>query len=215
MSLSSYFIPKYIASFSSPYNPSIRIYESNGKLSLYVGGSPQSGEYIKRLWKKTLHHFGIQKLKNIHTILVFGIAGGTVISLLSHLFPNADITAVDIDEVMIDIGKKYFHLDYNSRVTLLEGDAKKYVKECKEKKKQYDLVIVDVYSGRHIPTFVETKPFLLGVKSIVSPHGRVCINYLRELEYEKKSNLLQKELTGVFSQVSEYGIAANRFFLAS
>jgi spermidine synthase len=124
------------------------------------------------------------------------------------LFPRAKITAVDIDDSMIAIGRKYFGLGSLRRLTLIRADAQEYVR----RRGTYDLIIIDLFSGAFIPVFEESLPFLRQVKKRMSPGGRVLINYLREKGYGAKSDVFAHTLRRVFF-VRDYPIFRNRFFL--
>ncbi len=204
MSFVSYFIPQVVARFSTKYNRDIRIVEESGKLKLLVNGSRQSGEYIEWLWKKAVAAFG---LGSCRSILVLGVGGGTVIHLLHKRYPATQITAVDIDPKMIEIGKTFFGLDTIPELKLVVADAAEFVK----KKIHFDLIIIDLFIGRHIPDFVGDTKFLTKLKQ---RGGMVVINYLRELEYFDKSVELENQLKRVFNKVKDFPIARNRFFLA-
>lgn len=204
MSWRSYIYPQTIARFSSRYNRDIRVVEEHGKYKILVNGSPQSGPYIEKLWKKALRSFGFPKLITPKTILVLGIAGGTVIHVLHSWYPLAKITAVDIDQTMIDIGKKYFGLSSIKNLVLIHADARKSIKN------KYDLIIVDLSFGRNIPSFVTSKTFLLRLKN---RSKTIVINFLREREYKKISENFKQALGEIFATVREKSIFLNRFFM--
>jgi len=199
MSLVSYIIPQVVARFSTKYNPDIRVVEESGKLKLLVNGSRQSGKYIEWLWKKACGAFGLGRYTSI---LILGVGGGTVIHLLHKRYPDAYITAVDIDPTMIDIGVKYFGLGGVPNLTLVTADAKNF-----KITRAYDLVVVDLFIGRHIPDFVSSVAFLKRLEG-----STVIINYLRELEYKEKSQKLQTLLEKIFPVVKNYQIARNSFY---
>lgn len=210
-----YFIPKKIAEFRSPYNAYIRINEEIGGRKLLVNGSPQSGPYIEQLWSGAFRSFHIGTQKDIHDVLVLGIAGGTVVHMVHRLFPDSRITGVDIDPVMITIGKRYFSLDDPSYLTLIEADAHAFVGQEVRKHHTYDFVIVDMSFGRVIPEFLMQEQFLRSLKRLIRAGGCSVINFLRELEYEEKSAVLQTTLCRIFPIVRDYGIYRNRFFFVS
>ncbi|EKD87445.1 MAG: Spermine synthase [uncultured bacterium] len=207
----SYIYPQTIERFSTVYNHDIRVVEDHGKLKILVNGSPQSGPYIEKLWKNALRSFGFPKKIVPKSILVLGIAGGTVIHLLHQWYPEAKITAVDIDQTMIDIGKKYFELGKIKNLILKKSDANTYV----QKKSAYDIIIVDLSFGREIPVFVTTRKFLSALKKIRMGEGIVVINFLREKEYKEISGNLKKILVGLFPIVRDKQLFLNRFFMAS
>lgn len=197
-----------LLSTSSSYNQDIRVIGGFWGPKLFVNGSWQSGPYIRKLWTSALKRFGIDRLLNIQTILVLGIGGGTVIELLARRYPNATITAVDIDETMIDIAKRYFRSDSIANLRVICGDAKEFVQSCS----RYDLVIVDLFIGPKIPEFVSSLPFLENLHAIIKSDGHCCINYLRELEYQAKSDELRKRLATLWKNVVDVKLYNNRFF---
>ena len=213
MSFLSYLFPQRIARYSTKYNRDIRILEEKGKYKLLVNGSRQSGEYIRELWQHAFCEFGIIPSPDIKNILVLGIAGGTVIHLLHAIYPDAIITGVDIDERMIDIGKKYFGLDKIHGFTDIVANAKNFVQIATHKKKQWDMIIVDLFIGAEIPEFVNETSFLHKIKRMTAPKGTLVINYLRELQYLALSEELRKKLKKIFSHVEETDINFNRFFM--
>lgn len=179
---------------------------------LLVNGSVQSGRYIQSLWKKAFKAFGISKRLKWNNILVLGVGGGTVIELLHGQFPNARITGVDIDPVIIDIAKKYFLTGDIAYIHFVAADAKKFVEQTKS---TYDCIIIDIFIGNAVPEFVKTPSFMTNCKQLLSPNGAVCINYLQDREYGEKSEEFNKVLRSLFSTVHDFRIANNRFFFAS
>jgi len=203
----SYFFPTIIFRAGTRYNRDIRVVEEKGVNKLLVNGSRQSGEYIKELWQHAFRSFG--NPPNIQNILVLGVAGGTVIHLLHARYPTVAITGVDIDKTMIDIGKKYFSLDKIKKCTLICKDAQDFIKK---NKKQWDMIVIDLFVGAAIPPFVGEETFLLQIKKRLNPKGVLLINYLREFEYEKLSDILLAKLKKIFSEIKVTEIYCNRFF---
>ena len=212
----SYIIPQKIAEFRTPYNAYIRINDEGGaKKKLLVNGSPQSGSYIDVLWDAALGAFGIADLGCVKKILVLGTAGGTVIHKVHGFFPQASIIGVEIDKMMIEIGKKYFGLDKIRELNLIHADAKIFVHQQVQKQKTYDLVIADMSFGRVIPQFLTTPSFVNELYVLSKPKGHVVINYLRELEYKNKSDRYMRVLEKRFFSVRDHVIQRNRFFFCS
>jgi spermidine synthase len=211
MSWLSYIFPRTIAKFSSPYNKEIRINEEKGKLKLLVNGSRQSGAYIEMLWKGAFKEFQIPQRFTPKKILVLGVAGGTVIHLLHTFYPEASIVAVDIDQTMIDVGIRYFDLDTIDELAFVCQDAEEFVKKQSH---AFDLIIVDLFIGTHVPNLILKKSFLTKLKTSLSSAGAIIINYLREFEYLEKSEQLKKTIETIFSCRAEKSIYGNRFFFA-
>ena len=213
MSWISYIVPRMIARYSSVTNRDIRVLEEKGKYKLLVDGSRQSGEYVLKLWQQALCKFGIIPSPDIRSILLLGVAGGTLIHLLHALYPDATIHGVDVDARMIDIGKKYFGLNRVKKLTIVVSDAKEFVSSAAAKKKQWDMVVVDLFIGAAIPAFVGEERFIRNLKKIMTSKGMLLINYLHEREYGALAALLLCKLKKIFRSVKDCEVYNNRFFM--
>lgn len=208
----SYITPLEIIKFHSPLNGEIKVIESFGKRKILVNNAEQSGGTITGMWDRAL------KIKNylprrqtgklparnamqsvaggqITNCLILGLGGGTVINLLNKYYPEADITAIEIDPVMIDIYKKYF--EHNSPgVNIIQADAFSWIKKSKMK---FDLIIFDLYLGKFNPKKARTSSFLKDLKRLLNISGFILFNshYQNdEEEFQKFFRLCKK----VFSQ---------------
>lgn len=208
----TYLFPKTIVKTSSRFNRDIRVVEESGEYKLLVNGATETGQYIKKLLKFAVDRLGILKEKNIRSVLVLGVAGGTIIHMLHALYPKAQITGVDIDQVMIDLGKKYFGLNDIPKLTLIVADAKDFIQ--RQQVKKYDCIVIDLFIGRDIPDFVSSRDYLQAIHGLLSPEGFVFINYLKELEYGLKPSGMTKTLRKMFPTVKHVDYEYNRFFLA-
>ncbi len=193
------------------YNADIRVIKDAGKNKLTVNGVHQSSQYIYTFWNYAVEHLHVTRRLSAKKIVVFGVAGGTIIHILSTVFPKAQIVGVDIDAVMIELGMKYFGLRDIPNLRLITADARKFVRKSKEK---YDVVVIDIYIARDLPDFLRDTKFLKEVRAMLSPHGYILMNYLRDGEYEEKVKDLEKKLHAIYSEVHHTNYLNNRFFLA-
>ena len=165
---------KILETRKSKYNGEIVVKKTLG-LGTYiqVGGITQSGKIIEQIWKKALKRV---KNEKIESCLVLGLGGGSVAGLLRKYFPKAKIIGVEIDPVMVGLGKKYLGLNDNN-VEIIIQDAKTY----KLPANTYDLVIVDTYLGRE---YVEIAGALLAGSGIVMVNklGSYDENFKKKLE---------------------------------
>jgi len=208
----SYIIPQSIVQISSPYNTNIRLNLEFGRYKLLVNGSSQSGAYIEGLWNHAFNSFKVDSITKMRRVLVLGVGGGTVITMLRARFPKAEIVGVDIDEKIIEIGKKYFQLDTIDRLQLYCMDATKYLKSCPQH--YFDMIVVDIFIGTDIPDFVVSEDFVRLLKTALLTEGIVLVNYLRERQYAKISQTLEHLLGAQFKTVKTDPIKFNRFFWA-
>jgi spermidine synthase len=76
-------------------------------------------------------------------LLMLGLGGGTAIRQLKHFVPCMRITALEIDATMVDLARRYMHLD-SLDIEVVVGDAYDYIKTCNQ---TFDAVVDDVYLG--------------------------------------------------------------------
>lgn len=134
-----WFYPQTIETVSSPYNGQIKVTKFRGKYSVWVSGFEQSGPvYVEKIWRRALRHSGLSRIVNV---LILGLGCGSLVKLISKKWPKAKITGVEIDPVMISLGKKYFNLEKFKNLKIIQDDAKK------QKLSGYDLIICDAYLG--------------------------------------------------------------------
>ncbi len=134
--------PQTVEVIKSKYNGEIKVGKFRGKYSVWVGGFEQSGSvYVEKIWRKALSNLTI---KGCGKVLVLGLGCGTVIPLVLKKCPKASIVGVDIDQVMIDLGKKYFDLNKYKNLKIVQADALQYTSVLKQK---FDLIMVDIYQG--------------------------------------------------------------------
>ncbi len=137
----------------SKFNGHLRVFKTWG-MGTYIqaGGLTQSGGIVESIWRSTLRQIKSAEYI-VQNILILGLGGGTLAKLLRKKYPNAKITGVEIDPIMIELGKKYLDLDkYNIDIKI--QDARKF------KFGKYDLVIVDMYNGDNFPKEFESDEFL-------------------------------------------------------
>jgi spermidine synthase len=212
MNLFSYFFPQTIAISHSQYNASIRIIKRFGKNELYVNGIQQSGPYTVRLWKTGLQTVFDRPPKIVKNILIFGVGGGTLFEILFRQFPDAHITAIDIDKQIIELYKTYFLIENHSNLTLLPVDAKKYIVDIIRTKNTYDLIIVDLYIGNDVPEFVTDGSFLTSLKRITATGGIFIWNYFSVHNQSRNSRMLLDRLSSLYHRVYKKDILRNVFF---
>lgn len=166
-------------------NGEIKVIESFGERRLIAAGYTQSRSLNKNgltgsYWDGFVNP--MIKLNLEARVLILGLAGGTIAKLLTKRFGLVTIDGVDIDPLMIDLGKKY--LDFDERnVNVIIADALKFVKEARYK---YDLICVDLFSHGDVAVGAESEGFFENTKKILNRDGLVVINKLFRNRQELK-----------------------------
>lgn len=188
-------VPYVVETVNSPINREIKVISVFGRNSISVDNLTQSGPIVESLWRLALKNVTHYKL-HVTRILLLGVGGGSVIKVARGYYPNAEITGVEIDKKMIDLGKEYFGLDrYHAKIIL--EDAFNF---AKKEQKNYDLICIDLLIGRRVPKKLSSEEFFKDIKRLLNNYGEVIINQLRLKKQEKNTDFL-KVLREVFDKV--------------
>lgn len=167
----------------STYSDTLEITWYNGKKHLNTKNANYSYGSLQAILK-----FGLEKidLKNTNSILLLGLGGGSVIETLRQDFNyQKQITAVDIDPVIIDIAKTEYQLENNSNTTIICNDALHFTKANTHK---FDLIIIDLFIDIKVPKQFLELSFWNDVVNSKSSNGAILFNASLE---DKKSNQLK------------------------
>ena len=197
-----FLLPHLIETRQSKINGLIQVYKLWGKYSLRVDNLTQSGGLVKDIWQKALQAVKQYQPSPVKTCLILGLGGGTAAALVNHFWPQAHITAIELDPVMIKLGKKYLNLNKVQNLTIVQADASRWVIICRQK---FDLILVDLYHGHQPPAFVFQTAFLRQLNRLKSPQGVIIFNFLHSLSLPR--------LDHHFSQIKLIKTPANRLLL--
>jgi spermidine synthase len=172
--LLSYLIPIKIYETKSDINKNLEITWNNGQLVLDSKNTNFSYGNLQKVLRFGLKKIGLSKISNFKTILVLGVAGGSVIKTLVDEFEfRGKITGVEIDAETINLANKYFGLDKIDNLQIIITDAEKFVKEINE---TYDLIIIDIFEDNIMPDFLFENTFISNILKILNTNGFVIFN---------------------------------------
>ncbi|MBI4999402.1 methyltransferase domain-containing protein [Candidatus Gottesmanbacteria bacterium] len=155
-------------------------------------------------------------------VLILGLGGGSLVKLLNkqsfssnQYFPKAKITGVEIDPLMIELGKKYLEMEKIKNLKIVIGDAEKFIEKIATRDGEFfDLIFVDVYCGDQVPKNCETEFFLQNLKKILTQNGMIVFNrlYFKNHIFEAK-NFLDK-LKKIFNDLANKKVLTNLLIFA-
>ena len=184
---------------------------------LSAGNLTQSGGVVYDVWRSTLKKVK-GKRQEIKDCLILGLGGGSAAKLVRKFWTEAKITGVDLDPVMIDLGKKYLGLD-KLGVDIKIGDAVDFVKKShiqnSKSKLKYDLILVDLYVGDEFPEKFETEVFLKLILKPLTDGGIVVFNRLYYGEKRAEAMRFLKTLEKVYKKVDVVYPEANIMFVCT
>lgn len=214
---------KVLEEKNSKFNGNLCVVKTLG-MGTYIqaGGLTQSGGIVESIWKQTLRHLNNKKIFTesestkpliMNNCLILGLGGGTVAKLIRKNWPEASLTGVEIDPVMVELGKKYLGLDrLNTDIKIT--DAARYIKNDTLNTK-YDLIIVDLYRGDKFPERFETEDYTRLIGNKLSKSGVAVFNRLYYGDKRPEAVKFGRKLEKIFSEVAWFYPEANLMFLCS
>lgn len=162
MSLKSLLTPEVVKTIHSDFNGDIKIEKFIRSTRIDVGGLTQSGDVMVWVWSAGIKNI-LPKDYDPKSILMLGLGGGSALFWLRKKYPKASLTVVEIDPVMIDIARDYFHVDEIKNLKIINSDAVDYIKKTKDK---YSLVLMDCYQGFKTPAGFDEASVLKKMKKV-------------------------------------------------
>ena len=125
------------------------------------------------------------RIRAAQDVLIVGAGTGSDAAAALRVVPNANIDAVEIDPLILQLGKDYHpEKPYDSeRVRLFNDDARSYFKKTGKK---YDLVVFGIldshtqfssFSNLRLDNYVYTQESLGDAKALLKPGGLVVITF--------------------------------------
>ncbi|MBC7525705.1 MAG: fused MFS/spermidine synthase [Flavobacterium sp.] len=190
----SYFIPVNVVKRNSAISTALEVTWNNGKLVLDSKNTNYSYGSLQSILRKGLRYIGFERIKKFNSILVLGVAGGSVIkTLVDEIKYKGKITGVEVDAAIITIANEYFKLNEVKNLEIIIDDAFEYVLKTKDK---YDLIIIDIFQDMVMPNFLFEDFFINRINFLINPNGFILFNTMvisekdriRNLDYKKKFN---------------------------
>ena len=188
----SFLLPIKIHQKKSVYSKNLEVTWNNGHLVLDSENTNYSFGSLQRVLKKGLKYIGYERIQNFQSILVLGVAGGSVIETLKKEVKfEGKITGVEIDADVIELATKYFGLGNYKNVSIINDDAFEFVLKTKEK---YDLIIIDIFQDTTMPNFLFEDFFINRINFLLNINGFILFNTMvlgyqdrrRNVDYKNK-----------------------------
>jgi spermidine synthase len=130
------------------------------------------------------------------SILVLGLGGGAIPSLLHSILEKSVIDVVEIDPEIPAIAKKYFYFSISERLRLFIDDAFFFIRDTD---KNYDIVLMDAYIENQIPETVDSTAFFAEAARVLAPKGIFVAN-LMTVNKEHFENIIER-MSGIFKDI--------------
>jgi spermidine synthase len=198
----------------SDFNGDVRVVEGGGIRRLIASGFTQSqslrpdGKTGFRYWDAMVPD--TLDLEPDPRILLLGLGAGTVSKIITKRFGPIAIDGVEIDPLIVELGKKYFDMR-EPNLNIFVEDALDFVKKTSYK---YDLICLDVFVGGMTPKGVQDREFLERLKSLLRGNGMLTTNSIFHND-KAAAEGFQKLIKSVFKSVQVSSIRDNIIIYAS
>jgi len=132
------------------------------------------------------------------SIAILGLAGGTTARQYRLAYGDSvDITGVEIDPAILDVGHRYFHLG-DARAHEVVSDARYWLDT---QAAHYDVIVLDAYRQPYIPFHLTTEEFFQQVRDHLNPDGVAAVNVGRTQTDYRLVAALASTMAAVFPNV--------------
>ena len=137
----------------------------------------------------------------LERVAILGNAAGTTARALGVYYPDAAIDGVELDPAVSRVGRRYFGLEDNPRLTVHDADARPFLRSTDER---YDLIVVDAYHQPYVPFYLATREFFALVRERLAPGGIVALNVAAVPDDERLVRAIGRTVGAEFPQVLEW-----------
>ena len=136
----------------------------------------------------------------IRNVLILGFGAGSVAQILQHeKHCNCSITGVEIDEKVLELGRRFFQLDRLKNLKLNVTDADDFLSGTDER---FDMIVVDLFLDDRIPEKFLQLAFLNRLSQHLTSDGVVLFNYLLyDFRSRQQKELFVAAFRSVFQEV--------------
>lgn len=138
-----------------------------------------------------------QRPEDVDSLLLIGLAAGTVAKQFTNAYGPIPIDGVEIDGEIAEIGREYFEMNEPNLNVIVE-DGRYFLSRTE---KTYDVIGIDAYRQPYIPFQLTTKEFFEEVGDRLSDDGVVVLNAGRTATDFRLVNVMASTMSAVFPNV--------------
>jgi len=133
----------------------------------------------------------------MHSLLLIGLAAGTVSTQYTAVYGDIPIDGVEIDPAIIAVGRRWFAMN-QPNLNAIAADGRYYLSKSE---KRYTVIAVDAYRPPYIPFHLTTVEFFQLARDHLTPDGVVAVNAARSETDYALVNALASTMKTVFPSV--------------
>jgi precorrin-6B methylase 2 len=173
-SIFSYVSGRTLEKRYSEINGELEVCYQFGRRVLHSENANYSYDSLHKLFQNAFKSIDLRNRK-IRRVLILGFGAGSVASILLYEYKlNVKVTGVERDSIVLELGRKYFDIDKMPNLTIVEDDARNFVKSTG----QYDLIIHDVFVDRDVPSALIDQEYVQSLIKCTSNNGIGLYNFI-------------------------------------
>ena len=182
----------------------IQVRERNGVRGLYLNDgyavqtlySTQGRLSLQGTWRYYARAPAWTATGSPSRVLLLGLGGGGAAVSYATLFPEAEVTGVELDAEVVEVGRRFMGLPESTRVVV--QDARAFLARDESR---YDVIIVDAFDFPYVPFQLATREFFEAVEAHLADGGVVVINVGRYQDDYRVVDAIAKTLKTLFARV--------------
>jgi spermidine synthase len=135
------------------------------------------------------------------------MGAGTIISLLKDNYKiNCEITAIEKDDIVIELARKYFNIAKFNSLEIINEDAFNFTSETSNK---YDLIISDLFIDGNVPKIFASNEYLQNLKKLLTNSGCIIYNKMTQSSDHKKEFIeFSEKFEAIFPGAATHKVSA-------
>ena len=193
----------------------LQVRRKRGTTTLISGGNFVQSAYRpgKKLQGTVWDYFLLAPLfapkpEEVQEICILGLGVGVAAKLLNRVCKIDRIVGVEIDELVVSLGRRFFDLD-DRNLEVCVQDAAEYVKKTPRK---FDLVLIDTFKDDEFAPGCSCLEFYSKVTKLLKPGGVVLVNRADTKKQAKTNEEFRLEFPRLFAQCYALRIKNNIFY---
>ena len=211
--LASYLWDVPVEVTSSEYNDHLAVSLVKNKLQLSTKNAIYSFDEAYDNFRQSFTFINWENF-TCNKVLVLGFGLGSIPLILQNVFEqNPEITAVELDETIVDLAVRYTIPRLRLPVNWYLTDAARFVSQDEG---TYDLICVDVFDNAEIPEACQTTQFLEDCQRLLSPGGLLFYNCLAytELDRSRTTRFYERTFKSVFPHADYKSVTGNHILIS-
>lgn len=156
-----------------------------------------------------------QKPNEVKDVCILGLGAGVAVKLLNRVYKIERIIGVEIDKVVVDLGRKFFGLN-DDNLEIHIQDAAEYAKESSERpacrQAGFDLILIDTFKDDAVDPRCSCPEFYSDVIKLLKPGGVVLVNRANTQSQEEINKRFRLEFPPLFAQCYTLTVRNNVFY---